>query len=104
MGVVSSAVAAMDAHRGVPAVAEHGLCFLRNLSVTDANKVCARCLSSMVGGQGGGLVCVGEGGGDGEGCVAWSASHAHDTVCCCVCVWLCDDVCPVRVWMLCRWR
>ncbi len=41
MGVVSSAVAAMDAHRGVVAVAEEGLWFLRNLSVAEANKVCA---------------------------------------------------------------
>ncbi len=40
MGVVSSAVAAMDAHRGVAAVAEHGLGFLRYLSMVDANMVC----------------------------------------------------------------
>ncbi len=103
MGVVSSAVAAMDAHRGAAVVAEQGLGFLRHLSREDANRVCARCLRSMGGGQGGGLACVGEGG-DGEGCVAWSASRAHDTVCCCVCVLWCDDVCPVRVWMLCRRR
>ncbi len=57
MGVVSSAVAALDAHLGVAAVAEHGVCFLRCLAVADANRVCALCLSSMVGGQGGGQ-CV----------------------------------------------
>ncbi len=51
MGVVSSAVAAMDAHRGVPAVAEQGLRFLRNLSVAEANRVCAR-LCSVDSGQG----------------------------------------------------
>ena len=41
MDVVSSAVAAMDAHRGVAAVAEHGVCFLRCLSMGDENKVCS---------------------------------------------------------------
>ncbi len=40
MGVVSSAVAAMDAHRRVEAVAEHGLVFLGNLASMDANRVC----------------------------------------------------------------
>jgi hypothetical protein len=40
MGVVSSAVAAMGAHRGVAAVAEEGLGILRNLSLVDANRVC----------------------------------------------------------------
>ncbi len=39
MRVVDSAVAAMDAHRGVAAVAEHGLCFLRNVSLADSNRV-----------------------------------------------------------------
>ncbi len=62
MDVVSSVVAAMDAHRGVPAVAEHGLGFLRNLSVTDANKVCAR-LCSVDHRQGGLPMCVWRGGG-----------------------------------------
>ena len=57
MGLVSSAVAAMDAHRGVAAVAEHGLCFLRCLSIADANRVCARCLRSVDCRQGGGQ-CV----------------------------------------------
>ncbi len=42
MGVLSSVVAAMDANRDVAAVAEHGVGFLRNLSVADANKVCDR--------------------------------------------------------------
>ncbi len=61
MGVVSSAVAAMDTHRGVAAaVAEHGLAFLRNLSLAEANKVSARWCS-MGDGQGEGL-CVREGG------------------------------------------
>ncbi len=59
MGVVSSAVAAMDAHRGVAVAAEYGLGFLRNLSVAEANRVCDRHWCSMAGGQGGGLVCVG---------------------------------------------
>jgi hypothetical protein len=39
MGALSSAVAAMDAHRGLAAVAEQGLGFLRNLSVADTNLV-----------------------------------------------------------------
>jgi hypothetical protein len=39
MGVVSSAVAAMDAQRGLAAVAEHGLGLLRNLSSANANRV-----------------------------------------------------------------
>ncbi len=51
MGVVSSAVAAMDAHRGVAAVAEQGLALLRILSRGDANRVCAR-LCSVDSGQG----------------------------------------------------
>jgi hypothetical protein len=58
MGVVSSAMAAMDAHRGVAAVAEAGMDFLQSLSTSEATDVCAR-LCSMGGGQGGGLVCVG---------------------------------------------
>jgi hypothetical protein len=60
MGVVSSAVAAMDAHRGVAAVAENGVLLLRNLSFADANRVCARWCS-MDSGQGGWPVCVGWG-------------------------------------------
>jgi hypothetical protein len=51
MGVVSSAVAAMDAHRGVAAVAEQGLALLRFLSRESANRVCAR-LCSVDSGQG----------------------------------------------------
>ncbi len=39
MRVVDGAVAAMDAHRGVAAVAEHGLCFLRSLSIPEPNRV-----------------------------------------------------------------
>ena len=39
MAALPAARAAMDAHRGVAAVAEHGLCFLRGLSVADANRV-----------------------------------------------------------------
>ncbi len=58
MGVVSSAVAAMDAHRGVAAVAEAGLDFLHGLSASDANRVCARSFSSVDSGQGGRSVCV----------------------------------------------
>jgi hypothetical protein len=41
MGVVNSAVTAMDAHRNVAAVAEHGLRFLLTLSVADGAEV--RC-------------------------------------------------------------
>ena len=39
MAALPSAQAAMDAHRGVAAVAEHGLAFLWNLSFAEANKV-----------------------------------------------------------------
>ncbi len=39
MAALSTAQAAMDAHRGVAAVAEQGLAFLRSLAVADANKV-----------------------------------------------------------------
>ena len=39
MAVLPLARAAMDAHRGVAAVAEHGLCFLRFLARADANMV-----------------------------------------------------------------
>ena len=39
MRVVDKAVVAMDAHRGVAAVAEHGLCFLSYVSLADPNRV-----------------------------------------------------------------
>ena len=39
MAAMPTVEAAMDAHRGVSAVAEQGLSFLRNLSVAEANKV-----------------------------------------------------------------
>jgi hypothetical protein len=39
MGARSSAQAALDAHRGVVAVAEHGLAFFLNLSAPVTNKV-----------------------------------------------------------------
>jgi hypothetical protein len=39
MAALPSARAAMDAHRGVAAVAEQGLRFLHNLSCADANRV-----------------------------------------------------------------
>ncbi len=39
MAALPTAQAAMDAHRGVAAVAEQGLRFLRNLAVTEANRV-----------------------------------------------------------------
>ncbi len=39
MAALPSARAAMDAHRGVAAVAKYGLGFLANLSIADANKV-----------------------------------------------------------------
>ncbi len=39
MAALPSARAAMDAHRGVAAVAEYGLCFLSNLASADANMV-----------------------------------------------------------------
>jgi hypothetical protein len=44
MRVVDSAVAAMDTHRGVAAVAEHGLCFLSYVSLADPNRVRRLCL------------------------------------------------------------
>ncbi len=67
MGVVSSAVAAMDAHRGVVAVAKDGLWFLRNLSCADGTKVCARWCS-MDSGHGRWPVCWGKGRGLGMVC------------------------------------
>jgi hypothetical protein len=39
MAALSTAQAAMDAHRGVAALAKHGLGFLRSLAVANANKV-----------------------------------------------------------------
>ncbi len=39
MAALRTAQAAMDAHRGVAAVAEQGLCFLRKLSVMVPNRV-----------------------------------------------------------------
>ncbi len=39
MAALPAAQAAMDAHRGVVAVAEQGLAFLRKLSVAEANQV-----------------------------------------------------------------
>ncbi len=39
MAALPSARAAMDAHRGVVAVAKNGLCFLSNLACVDANMV-----------------------------------------------------------------
>ncbi len=52
MAALPSARAAMDAYRGVAAVAEHGLRLLRNLARTDANMVrwtqCRLCGLSLV--------------------------------------------------------
>ena len=42
MTVLPEVQAAMRAHAGVAAVAEHGAAFLRNLSELDANRVSAR--------------------------------------------------------------
>ncbi len=39
MAALPSAQAALDAHRGVAAVAEHGLCLLVNLAIADVNRV-----------------------------------------------------------------
>ncbi len=39
MAALPTAEAAMDAHRGVAAVAEHGLFLLKTLAVTEANRV-----------------------------------------------------------------
>ncbi len=39
MAALPCAQAAMDAHRGVAAMAEQGLGFLRNLSLAEAHKV-----------------------------------------------------------------
>ena len=39
MADLPGAPAAMDAHRGVAAVAEHGLGFLMNLATAEANRV-----------------------------------------------------------------
>ncbi len=48
MRVVDGAVAAMDAHRGVAAVAEHGLGFLRNMSITEPNMVRRQAMGVFV--------------------------------------------------------
>ncbi len=48
MRVVDSAVAAMDAHRGVAAVAENGLCFLTHLSLAEPNRVRRQVMSLFV--------------------------------------------------------
>jgi hypothetical protein len=51
MAALPCAQAAMDAHRGVAAVAEHGLGFLRSLSFAEANQVswaCCRLFGSAV--------------------------------------------------------
>ncbi len=101
MGVVSSAVAAMDAHRGVSAVAEHGVCFLRNLAVVDGTEVrCGgvwglwrhRWLATHVTGA------------------RWAACGRRVKRCmgrgvrCVVCCVLCVVWCVVGVWLLCRCR
>ena len=39
MVALPTAQAAMDAHRGVAAVAEQGLAFLGNLAIAEANRV-----------------------------------------------------------------
>jgi hypothetical protein len=39
MGVVSSAVAALDANRGIAEVVSAGLCFLQNLAMAPENQV-----------------------------------------------------------------
>ncbi len=49
MRVVDSAVAAMDAHRGVAAVAEHGLAFLRAMSISEPNRVRRQAMGVFVG-------------------------------------------------------
>jgi hypothetical protein len=48
MRVVDSAVAAMDTHRGVAAVAEHGLGFLRNMSNPEPNRVRRQAMGVFV--------------------------------------------------------
>ncbi len=48
MRVVDSAVAAMDAHRGVAAVAEHGLGFLNNLANMEPNRVRRQAMGLLV--------------------------------------------------------
>ncbi len=48
MRVVDRAVAAMDAHRGVAAVAEHGLCFLSNLANPEPNRVRRQAMGVFV--------------------------------------------------------
>jgi hypothetical protein len=48
MRVVDSAVAAMDAHRGVAAVAEIGLGFLRHMSIPEPNRVRRQAMGLLV--------------------------------------------------------
>ncbi len=90
MSVLDSAVAALETHRGVAAVAEHGLRFLASLAVAAENRVClvwGLCVAPVVVGgrrchkrgvapsEGGALplcdwcvhVCMGGGGGGGGG-------------------------------------
>jgi hypothetical protein len=43
MGLVSSAVAAMDAHQGVATVVDNGVMLLANLAEAETNKVCCCC-------------------------------------------------------------
>jgi hypothetical protein len=61
MGVVPSAVAALDAHRGSEAVAGCGMCFLWMLASAAENKVMMRRLCGVESGCG---VCAGW-------CVSW---------------------------------
>ncbi len=48
MRVVDSAVAAMDAHRGVAAVAENGLGILRAMSIPEPNRVRRQAMGVFV--------------------------------------------------------
>ncbi len=48
MRVVDSAVAAMDAHRGVAAVAEHGLFFLGYVANPEPNRVRRQAIGLFV--------------------------------------------------------
>ncbi len=48
MRVVDSALAAMDAHRGVAVVAESGLGFLRNMSTAEPNRVRRQAMGVLV--------------------------------------------------------
>jgi hypothetical protein len=48
MAALPTAQAAMDAHRGMAAMAELGLCLLWNLSIAEANKVSWRACSRQL--------------------------------------------------------